>query len=95
EEQIQRITPLMEAGENESAYSSPAEEVRFDHVQLSGKSPLIGQTVASADLRNSFRALIVAIQRGREYIAPEADTEFHAGDVLWLVAQPSTIDALH
>lgn len=95
EEQIQRITPLMEAGEHESAYSSPAEEVRFDHVQLSEKSPLIGQTVASADLRNSFRALIVAIQRGREYITPEADTEFHAGDVLWLVAQPSTTEALH
>lgn len=95
EEQIQHITPLMEAGENESAYSSASEEVKFDRVQITDKSPLIGQTVASADLRNSFRALIVAIQRGCDYITLDGDTSFQPGDVLWLVAQPSTFTALH
>lgn len=93
EEQIQRVTPVMEAGESESAKScgTAAEDVRFTSVQLSDGSPLIGQTVAGADIRNAYHSLIVAIQRGDSYVALNGNEPFCAGDVLWLVAQPSAV----
>lgn len=94
EEQIQRITPVIESGEDESANSCASEVVKFTHVQLTENSPLIGKTVASADVRNAYRALIVAIQRGDEYARLDGDTQFLANDIVWAVGQPSAVKSL-
>ena len=95
EEQIQTIIPLMEAGENESSQSSRnSEDVKFTSVQLSEKSPLIGKTVATADFRNTYNSLIVAIERDKDFIRLDGNEPFQSGDVIWLVAQPSVLSKL-
>ncbi len=94
EEQIQALTSVMESGEEESANSCAAEEVKFSHVQLSDSSPLVGHTLASADVRNAYRALIVAIQRGDDYVELSGDVQFNSGDIVWLVAQPSVLSRI-
>jgi CPA2 family monovalent cation:H+ antiporter-2 len=96
EERIQAVIPHIEASEESAAAQSAGatEEVKFSSITLSESSPLIGQTLASANVRNTYHALIVAIQRGEEFPPLSPNEKFHVGDTLWLVAQPSSAKKL-
>jgi di/tricarboxylate transporter len=62
-------------------------------VRLDSDSPLIGQTVASAQLRTRYGITIVGVGRRnalRETVSPAlANTEFHSADALYVVGPPT------
>lgn len=92
DEEIQRLLPLVEAKSDElSSDSLTAEDMKFQSIQLSENSPLIGKTVANSGLRNKYKALLVSIARGDEFIVPAAETCFQPRDVLWLVGTPKLL----
>ena len=64
------------------------------HFELSESSPLIGQTVAPASLRDDYASLLVAIQRGSAYIKPTGDDVFEANDVIWIVGNAKRLAEL-
>ena len=84
DEQIQTLLPLLEATKPIPADSGG--EIKFTHFTLSDKSPLLGKRLGDTSLREDYKSMIVAIERGSEnYISPTPDIVFDEGDILWIV----------
>lgn len=91
EEKIAAFMNDLELGSEESGTAASAEEVKLTQVTLSQTSPLIGKTLSEANPRALHRALIVAIQRNGEFIKISSSEIFQTGDIVWFIAQPSTL----
>ncbi len=94
DEQIQSLLPVVESQSEHDAETNAPEQVKFINIQLSESSPLVGQTTASAHLRDTYFALVVAIQRGENYIKPTGEVPFETDDIVWLVGDPKKLDQL-
>lgn len=95
DEEIQKMLKVTEAKDFDTTPDGPrAEEYKLTSVQLSETSPVVGKTVAGSGIRSKYKALLVSIGRGEDYIQPEANTKLQANDILWLVCSPSTITQL-
>ena len=84
DEQIQALLPLLEA----TAATQPQDniEVKFTHFPLSDTSPLLGVRLGDTSLREDYKSMIVAIERGQDnFLTPTPDIVFQPGDVLWAV----------
>ena len=68
--------------------------MEFVHFELSETSSILGKTVAEAGLRDEYASLLVAIQRGDEYIKPTGDEKFEAHDVIWIVGNAKRLMTL-
>ncbi|MDE6134152.1 MAG: sodium:proton antiporter, partial [Muribaculaceae bacterium] len=94
DEQIERLLPVVEAQLPPSDGRSEAQEVKLASILLSPTSPLIDKTPRSASLRDTYDALVVAVDRGDEHIDSRPDLIFKEGDVLWVVGNTSKISKL-
>ena len=94
DEQLQKLLPVVEAEENEATQKVDASAFKLTNVLLSEDSPLLGKTSASANIRNQYSALVVAIQRGDDFLKPNGEEIFEADDVVWLVGDPKVIAQL-
>ena len=93
EEQIQRMLPLIEA--QKEMGEAPAPDVKFTHFAIGEHSPIVGQRLENARLREDYGALLVAVQRGEDnYISPTPDLTFKAGDILWIVGNAKQLAPL-
>ncbi len=93
DEQIQAMLPMVEV-EDGNIEEQPISEMKMLNIQLSENSPLLGNTTATFNLRNNFAALVVAIQRGDDYLKPNGEVTFQANDIVWLVGDPQRITSL-
>lgn len=93
DQQLQKLLPDIEAGTEETGAGSSG-SIDFVNIQLTADSLLLGQTTASASLRDSYKVLVVAIQRGLEYIKPTGEIPFQPGDIVWLVGDSRMIEKL-
>ncbi len=84
DEEIQSLLPIVEAQPDETSTTAP-DDVKLTSVRLSEESSLVGKTIVSSRFRDSYEALLVAVQRDDDYLQPEPSTVFAAGDVLWVV----------
>ncbi len=84
DEQIQALLSVVEANVNDEV-SINYSDFKLTNIQLGEESPLLGHTTASASLRDKYTALVVAIQRGEEYIKPNGEVVFMPQDIVWLV----------
>lgn len=94
DEQIQSLLPVVEYQSETEPESLSPDQIKLTNIQLTESSPLIGQTTASAHLRNDYSALVVAIQRGENYIKPTGEIPFEPQDVVWLVGDPKKLSQL-
>lgn len=94
DEQIQRLLPFVEASNEDDASVVNALDFKLTNIQLSEDSPLLGKTSASASIRNKYAALVVAIQRGTDYLKPNGEVVFQPQDIVWLVGDSKTISQL-
>ncbi|MDE6081568.1 MAG: TrkA C-terminal domain-containing protein, partial [Muribaculaceae bacterium] len=94
DEQIQKLLPVIDK-EQEEDFSQNIGEFKLRSTEVGPSSPLIGQTITTADIRKNYSAHIVAIQRNGEYINNILDTPFEAGDVLWVVADKAALKKLN
>ena len=85
DEQIQTLLPIVEQSSEVTVVPFDKHNMEFVHFELSETSPILGKTVAEAGLRDEYASLLVAIQRGDEYIKPTGDEKFEAHDVIWIV----------
>ena len=93
EDQIQRMLPLIEA--QKETGEAPVPDVKFLHFAISSKSPIVGEKLENARLREDYGALLVAVQRGDDdYISPTPGLTFHTGDILWIVGNPKQLAPL-
>ena len=92
EDQIERLLPLVEA-QNE-AIDAENKEVKFVHFSIGSQSPIVGKKLEKTHLREDYGALLVAVQRGDEYVYPTRDLAFKADDILWIVGDPQKLTRL-
>lgn len=67
---------------------------KMTNVLLTADSVLIGKSAVSANLRREYAALVVALQRGDEFVAVDGTERFCPGDVVWLVGDPKILSSL-
>ncbi len=91
--QIQALLPIVEKGETTQSGNNDR-EINLVHFEIGDNSPLIGQTTATARLRDDYSALLVAIERGSEYLKPDGAIPFCAHDVLWIVGDARRLEQL-
>lgn len=93
DDQIQALLPLLEV--KPAKTESTTSEVKFTHFVLSDQSPLIGKSLAEAHLREDYKSMLVAIERGEDdFISPTPDVVFQAGDKVWIVGDKMLIRKL-
>lgn len=67
---------------------------RFLKVRLDAESPLVGRTIAEAQVQQDHGVTIIAIRRPKErIIAPRGSRTLEAGDTLFVVGTPGTVRA--
>ena len=94
DEQIAAVLPVIESEPQLEPSGAPAPDFRLGSVVLGDSSPLLGQTLAGADVRKNYKTLVVALQRGDDFIDRPANTPLLPGDRLWLVGRPTDTDRL-
>lgn len=93
DELIEELLPVVEM--EELSHDNQVSDMKLTSIHLSETSPLIGQTSASAQIRDRYKALLVAIQHSDgSYDHPTGSTVFYAGDVLWMVGDPKILKHL-
>ncbi|MBD5318679.1 MAG: sodium:proton antiporter [Bacteroides sp.] len=93
DEEIQKLLPVVEANDDEQSETT-ATDVKLTGILLKPSSPLIGKTIVSSNFRNNWEALLVAVQRGSEYLQPDASIVFTPGDTVWVVGDLNRIAAI-
>lgn len=87
DDQISHVLPIIEAEPTSDAESSrQPSDIRLTAIELTENSPLIGQTLASADVRRNYNTHVVAMRRGDTFIDRPATLPLCVGDRLWIVA---------
>lgn len=85
DEQLANLLPQVEATLPVQTGSS-GDEFSLFPLRLDPGSPLIGRTPRSSRLRNNYNALVLAVERGDDFIDNDSSLIFAAGDILWLYA---------
>ncbi|MCC8175966.1 MAG: cation:proton antiporter [Bacteroidales bacterium] len=96
DEQIQRLLVDAERDEAPTDHATDVnpQNFRMTPLQLSDNSPLIGKSATTANLRREHTALVVALQRGEEYIPVNGQERFETGDTVWMVGDPKMLATL-
>ena len=93
--QIEQLLPILEQGNDDAESSTNINNIKLTNIQLSETSPLVGKTSASAQIRDKYKALLVAIQHpDSTYDHPTGNTEFKPDDVLWMVGDHKLLETL-
>jgi CPA2 family monovalent cation:H+ antiporter-2 len=91
DDQIDALLPIVESNEDVTSGAATNADMDFTSVQLTEASPLIGKTVATARIRDTYHALVVAIQRDETFITINDNSPFQPKDILWVVASRTDI----
>ncbi|MCM1070403.1 MAG: cation:proton antiporter, partial [Alistipes timonensis] len=67
DDQISSVLPVLEAGQ-ELTPTDTMPEFRLTPVVLTGTSPLVGHTLATAEVRRRYHTHVVGIERGGEFL---------------------------
>ncbi len=93
DKQIEDTLKVVEVNDNNPSTSNP-EDFKLTSILLSESSPLLNRTPVTANLRNKYGVLVVAVQRGDSYIDSDPHLKFQAGDIVWLVGDRANLSAL-
>ena len=90
DENIEKMLPAVEAEADTSDLIAP-DKLVLKSVMLSLNSPLIGKTPVTAELREKYDLLEVAINRNGEFIDSDSDFVFHPGDIIFVAGNDDDI----
>jgi len=85
DEQISAVLPVIDAEAATPAKQPELTDFKLTSVVLSEQSPLVGLTLASADVRRNYHVHVVTLERSGEFFDHPADTLLQPGDHLWIV----------
>jgi len=93
DEQIEQLLPVVE--KEDAVSDNQIADMKLTSIHLSATSPLIGKTSATSQIRDRYKALLVAIQHtDGTYDHPTGSTVFNVDDVLWMVGDPKILRTL-
>lgn len=91
--QIEQVLNITERNKEFTSTINP-DDFKLTSVLLSDTSPLVGKTPVSANLRERYEVLVVAVRRGDEYIDSDPHLKFTPGDIVWLVGNIKALSTL-
>lgn len=96
DEQLQLLLPEVEAVDSHDHNLKGVNPANFKMtgIALTDNSVLIGKSATTADLRREYVALVVALQRGDEFVTVDGTERFRPGDVVWIVGDPHLLASL-
>ncbi len=94
DEQISRILPVIEAEKIADSASMALTDIKLTSVDLSEDSPLIGSTLAKADVRRNYSIHVVALERDGDFLDNPATIELRPADRLWVVGTEKMVRGL-
>lgn len=96
DEQLQQLLPDVEAADTSGHNLKGVNPANFKmtSVTLTSDSVLVGKSATTANLRREYAALVVALQRGEEFVAVDGTERFRPDDVVWLVGDPGLLTSL-
>ena len=87
EEQLAKVRSVLEVEPDMLIHDHSDHEINTYRLEVSPNNKLIGTTIRSSNFMNIYHALIIAIERGTDYMLnPGPDTTFEVDDVVWLVS---------
>lgn len=89
DEQIESVLGVIDVDTPPQPAGPELTDFRLTNVELTDKSPLIGMTLASADVRRNYSTHVVALERDGEFIDQPASITLQPADVLWIVGTPA------
>lgn len=90
DENIERMLPNVEK-QADSLGHTAVDQITLKPVMLSFNSPLIGKTPTTAQLRNAYDLLAVAVNRNGEFVDSDANLIFEPGDIVWVAGTEENI----
>lgn len=70
-------------------------EMKLQKLSLSAHSPLVGKTLKDSGIRDKYGCMLVGVEAGQHDItAIPPSRPFQAGDIIWVVGESKSIDAL-
>lgn len=90
DENIEKVLPQVEK-HADTADMSSHDQMTLKPVILSMNSPLIGKTPVTAQLRNEYDLLAVAVNRNGEFIDSDPNLVFEMGDMVWVAGTEENI----
>lgn len=94
DDQITAVLPVIEAEGKPSESTTDLNEFKLTNVVLSSTSPLLGKTLATADVRRNYQTHVVALEREGTFVDAPANMPLLEGDRLWIVGTTRTADRL-
>ena len=85
DEQISEVLPVIDVESSVASAQPELTDFKLTPVTLSEKSPLIGRTLATADVRRNYSTHVVALERQDEFFDHPANIALLPGDRLWIV----------
>ncbi len=71
-------------------------EMKLSQLIIDSSSPFIGKTLQESDIRRLYSIMVVGLEEGKENLSPfKPDRKFQEGDIIWIVGEQESIDALH
>ncbi len=70
-------------------------EMKLRQLIIGSDSPFIGKTLQESGIRRIYSIMVVGLEEGEENLSPfKPDRKFQEGDIIWIVGEQESIDAL-
>ncbi|SEA82942.1 monovalent cation:H+ antiporter-2, CPA2 family [Xylanibacter ruminicola] len=94
----QQFTAFRDAIENEvlgADVDVEMREMKLRQLIIGTDSPFVGQTLIESRIRDRFSCMVVGLEEGKESLSPYSpNRKFRAGDIIWVVGEQDSLDAL-
>ena len=62
---------------------------------IGSDSPFVGKTLAESGIRSLYSCMVVGLEEGKENLSQVSPKrQFEEGDILWVVGEQESLDAL-
>ena len=76
-------------------YDLENREMKLRQLIIGADSPFIGKTLEESGIRNRYSCMVVGLEEGKENLSSVSPKrKFEEGDIIWVVGEQSSLDAL-
>ena len=94
----EQFTAFRDAIENEvlgADVNVEMREMKLRQLIIGADSPFVGQTLIESRIRDRFSCMVVGLEEGKESLSPYSpNRKFREGDIIWVVGEQESLDAL-
>ena len=94
----EQFTAFREALEKEvlgEDYDWENREMKLRQLVIGEDSPFVGKSLIESGIRDLYSCMVVGLEEGKESLSRYAPTrKFQAGDIIWVVGEQESLDAL-